>query len=342
MNARAKAIRPQFPAPEATRLPRRNFLRLIGGSAALQSLSRDADADTWPARPVRFIVGFPPGGASDIAARVVGQSLAGRLGQPFVIENRPGAGSNIAAEYVVRSPRDGYTILLVNAANAINATLYERLSFDFLHDITPIAGLIQAPIVMVVNPSLPAKSVPEFIAFSKAHSGKVNMASAGTGTSPHVTGEMFKMMTGLELSHVPYRGGAPALTDLMAGNVQVFFATLPSSIEYIKAGKLRALAVTTAARSPALPQVPALGEFVPGYEATDWYGVGGPKGLSGEIVRRLNAEINAVLLDPVTQARFSEMGAAVLVKSPSEFEKLIAAECEKWAAVVKFSGAKID
>ena len=275
------------------KLPRRQFLHLAAGAAALPAVSRIAWAQAYPTRPVRIIVGFAAGGAADIIARLIGQWLSERLGQPFVIENRPGAGSNIATEAVVRAPPDGYTLLLVGTANAINATLYDKLNFNFIRDIAPVAGIIRVPNVMVVNPSVPAKTVPEFIAYAKANPGKINMASGGIGTAAHVSGELFKMMAGVDMVHVPYRGAAPALTDLLGGQVQVMFASMPSSIEHIRAGKLRALAVTTATRSEALPDIPTVGEFVPGYEASAWYGVGAPKDTPAEIVDKLNKEINA-------------------------------------------------
>ena len=319
---------------------RRQFLHLAAGAAALPAVSRIARAQTYPTRPVRIIVGFPPGGAADIAARLMGQWLSERLGQPFVIENRPGAGSNIATEAVVRAPADGYTLLLVSTSNAINATLYDKLNFNFIRDIAPVAGIIRVPHVMEVNPSVPAKTVPEFIAYAKANPGKINMASAGIGAAPHVSGELFKMMTGVDMVHVPYRGAAPALTDLLGGQVQVMFDTMPSSIEYIRAGKLRALAVTTATRSEALPDIPTVGDFVPGYEASAWYGVGAPKNTPAEIVDKLNKEINAGLADPKMKARLADLGGTVLAGSPADFGKLIADETEKWAKVVKFAGIK--
>jgi tripartite-type tricarboxylate transporter receptor subunit TctC len=289
---------------------------------------------------VRLIVPFAPGGGSDIFARLIGQWLSERLGQPFVIDNRPGAGSNIGTEAVVNAHPDGYTLLLVNAANAINATLYDRLNFDFARDIVPVAGLIRVPNVVVVNPSVPAKTISELIAYTKANPDKINMGSAGTGSTPHVAGELFKMMTGARMAHVPYRGVAPALTDLLGGQIQVIFATMPSSIAYIRAGTLRALAVTSTMRSQELPDVPVVSEFVPGYEASNWYGVAVPKITSVEIVMKLNQEINAALADPKMKARLSDLGGMVLPGSPSDFERLIADETEKWAQVVRFSGAK--
>ena len=304
------------------------------------AVSRIAQAQSYPERPVRIVVGFTPGGTTDIAARLIGKWLTERLGQQFVIENRPGAGSNIAAEAVANAPSDGYTLLLVGAPNAINATLYEKLNFNFIRDIAPVGGIIRTALVMQVNPSVPAKTVPEFIAYVKANPGKVNMSSAGNGSAPHVAGELFKMMTGADMVHVPYRGAGPSLSDLIGGQVQVTFESMPSSIGYIRAGTLRALAVTTARRSEALPAIPTVGEFVPGYEASIWYGVGVPKNTPFQIVDKLNKEINAGLADPKLQARLAELGGIPLGGSPSEFGKLIAEETEKWGKVVKASGAK--
>ena len=322
------------------KLPRRKFLRMAAAAAIAPALPSAAWAQTYPARPVRLIVPFAPGGGSDIFARLIGQWLSERLGQPFVIDNRPGAGSNIGTEAVVNAHPDGYTLLLVNAANAINATLYDRLNFNFARDIVPVAGLIRVPNVVVVNPSVPAKTISELIAYTKANPDKINMGSAGTGSTPHVAGELFKMMAGASMAHVPYRGVAPALTDLLGGQIQVIFATMPSSIAYIRAGTLRALAVTSAMRSQELPDIPTVSEFVPGYEASNWYGVAVPKITSVEIVMKLNQEINAALADPKMKARLSDLGGMVLPGSPSDFERLIADETEKWAQVVRFSGAK--
>ena len=322
------------------KLPRRKFLRMAAAAAIAPALPSAAWAQTYPARPVRLIVPFAPGGGSDIFARLIGQWLSERLGQPFIIDNRPGAGSNIGTEAVVNAHPDGYTLLLVNAANAINATLYDRLNFDFARDIVLVAGLIRVPNVVVVNPSVPAKTISELIAYTKANPDKINMGSAGTGSTPHVAGELFKMMTGVRMAHVPYRGVAPALTDLLGGQIQVIFATMPSSIAYIRAGTLRALAVTSTMRSQELPDVPVVSEFVPGYEASNWYGVAVPKITSAEIVMKLNQEINAALADPKMKARLSDLGGLVLPGSPSDFERLIADETEKWAQVVRFSGAK--
>ena len=322
------------------KLPRRKFLHLAAGAAALSTVTRIAWTQAYPTRPVRIVVPFTPGGASDITARLMGQWLSERLGQQFVIDNRPGGGTNIGTEAVVRAPADGYTLLMVGGYNAINATLYDKLNHNFIRDIAPVAGIIVVPNVMVVNPSVPAATVPEFIAYAKSKPGKTTMASAGTGTPSHVTGELFKMMAGVNLVHVPYRGGGPALTDLLSGQVQVMFATMPSSIEYIRAGKLRALAVATATRSEALPDVPTVGEFVPGYEASSWSGVGAPKATPAEIVDKLNKEINAGLADPKMKARLADLGGTVLPGPPSDFGKLIAEETEKWAKVVKFAGIK--
>jgi tripartite-type tricarboxylate transporter receptor subunit TctC len=324
------------------KLPRRNFLRLAAGAAALPAVSRLARAQDYPTRPVRLIVGFAPGGTTDITARLIGQWLSERLGQQFVIENRTGAATNIATEAVVRAPADGYTLLLVTASNAINATLYDKLSFNFIHDIAPVAGIIRYPLVMQVNPSFPAKTVPEFISYVKSNPGKISYGSGGIGTSIHVASELFKMMAGVDMIHVPYRGGAPAMTDLMAGQVQVVFNPVPESMEFIRAGKLRPLAVTTATRSEVLPDVPTVGDFVPGYEASALQGIGAPKKTSAEIVDKLNKEINAGLDDPKLKARFAELGAAVFPGSPSDFSKFMADETEKWAKVIKFSGAKAD
>jgi len=324
------------------KLPRRTFLHLAAGTAALPAVSRVAWAQAYPTRPVRIIVGIPAGSATDIAARLIGQWLSERLGQPFIIENRVGAGGNVGTEMVVRSAPDGYTLLMVNGANAISATLYEKLNFNFIRDIAPVATISSNTLVMVVHPSAPAKSVPEFIAYAKANPGKIAMASAGNGTIQHVTGELFKMMAGIDLLHVPYRGAPPALTDLIGGRVQVMFDVLPSSIEYIKASKLRALAVTAAARSEVLPEIPTVGEFVPGYEASGWIGVGAPKATPAEIVDKLNKEINVALADPKMRARISDLGSAVFASSPAEFTNFIAAETEKWGKVIKFAGIKSE
>ncbi|MBV8108975.1 MAG: tripartite tricarboxylate transporter substrate binding protein [Hyphomicrobiales bacterium] len=324
------------------KLARRRFLYLAAGAAALPAVSPIATAQTYPTRPVRFIIGYPAGGSADLTARLLGQWLSERLGQPFVIESRPGSGTNIATETVVNAPPDGYTLLLVAPANAINATLYEKLNHNFMRDIAPVAGLIRFPNVIVVNPSVPAKTVPELIAYAKANPGKLNMASSGNGSTIHVSGELFKMMTGVNMVHVPYRGGAPALTDMISGQVQVMFDNVPTSIEFIRAGKLRALAVTTATRSKVLPDLPTVADFVPGYEASAWYGVGVPKGTPDDVIDKLNKEINAILADPKAKARLADLGASLLAGSPADFGKLVADETEKWGKVVKFSGAKPD
>jgi tripartite-type tricarboxylate transporter receptor subunit TctC len=324
------------------KLPRRLFLHLAGGAAALPAVSRFTWAQTYPRRPVRLIVGASAGGPNDILARLIGQWLSERLGQQFVIENRPGAGTNIGTEMVVRAAPDGYTLLMAPTAAAINATLYDKLNFVFLRDIAPVAGIIRASNVMEVNPSLSVKSVPEFIAYAKTNSGKISMASPGIGTSPHVAGELFKMMTGVTMVHVPYRGSAPALTDLIGGQVPVMFDALPSSIEFIRAGKLRALAVTTMVRSAALPNIPTVGDFVPGYEASAFWGLGAPRNTPAEIIDRLNKEINAGLADPNLKARLADLGGTPLVGSPADYGKLIAEETEKWAKVIKFASIKAD
>jgi tripartite-type tricarboxylate transporter receptor subunit TctC len=322
------------------KLPRRTFLQLAARAAVLPAVSRIAFAQAYPTRPVRIIVGFAPGGTADIIARLMGQWLSERLGQPFIIENRPGGGTNIATEAVVRAPADGYTLLMLSATQAINATLYDKLNFNFIRDIVPVAGTMRVPGIMVVNPSVPANTVPEFIAYAKANAGKLSMASGGIGSAGHISGELFKMMTGINIGHVPYRGGGPALTDLLAGQVQVYFSPMPAAIEYIKAGKLRALAVTTAARSEALPDIATVAEFVPGYEASTWVGVGAPKATPTEIVEKLNKEINAALADPKIKARLADLGGTVLPGTPADFGKLIADETEKWGKVVKFTGIK--
>jgi len=321
---------------------RRQFLRLSVSAAALPAVPRSGWAQAYPTRPVRVIIGFPPGGSADISARLMAQWLSERLGQTFVVDSRPGASTNIATEAVVHAPPDGYILLLIAPNNAINASLYEKLNHNFLRDIAPVAGINRFPNVMEVNPSVPVKTVPEFISYAKANPGKLNMASAGNGTTIHVSGELFKMMAGVDMVHVPYRGGAPALTDLMGGQVQVMFDNIPSSIEYVRAGKLRALAVTGAARSELLPDIPTVAEFVPGYEASAWYGIGAPKNTPREIVDKLNTTMNAILGDPAAKARMAALGATVLTGSAADFGKFIADETAKWAKVVKFSGAKPD
>ena len=324
------------------KLPRRNFLRLAAGAAVLSGVSRIARAQAYPSRPVRIIVGFAPGGATDIMARLMGQSLSERLRQPFVIENKPGAATNIATEAVVNAAPDGYTLLMVTSVNAINASVYEKLNFNLIRDVVPIASIHREPFVMEANPSVPVKTVAEFIAYAKANPGKLTMASAGIGSGNHISGELFKMMTGVNLVHVPYRGGGPALVDLISGQVQVLFATMSSSIEYVRAGKLRALAVTTATRSSVLPDIPTVAEFVPGYESSFWTGVGAPKNTPAEIVDKLNKEMNATLADPKFKARLADLGGTALSGSPLDFGKFVADETEKWAKVVKFAGVKAD
>jgi tripartite-type tricarboxylate transporter receptor subunit TctC len=324
------------------KLPRRQFLHLAVGAVALPTVSRVARAQAYPTRPVRFVAAFAAGGGSDILSRLMGQSLSERLGQPFVIENRPGAAGNIGTEAVVRAPPDGYTLLLVGAWNAINATLYDKLNFNFIRDIAPVAGISQEPNAIVVHPLVPAKTVPEFIAYANANPGKVNMASGGNGAPSHVSGELFKMLAGVSLVHVPYRGAGPALVDLLGGQVQVMFAPMTVSIEYIRAGKLRPLAVTTAIRSEALPDIPTVSEFVPGYEASQWYGVGVPKNTPAEVVNKLNREISAALADSKMKARLADLGSKPLAGSPAEFGKFIADETEKWGKVVRFANIKAE
>jgi tripartite-type tricarboxylate transporter receptor subunit TctC len=322
------------------KLPRRLFLQLAA-AAALTSASRSAGAQAYPQRPVRLIVPFASGGASDILARLIGQWLSERLGQPFVIEMRPGAGGNVGTEAVVNAAPDGHTLLMVNAApSAINATLYDKLNFNFMRDIAPVGGVVRTPLVLQVTPSFSPRAVPDLIAYAKANPGKVNMASAGNGTPPHVAGELFKMMAGVDIVHVPYRGGGPALVDLLGGQVQMMFGVLASSIEYIRAGKLRPLAVSTAMRAEALPDVPTVGDFLPGYEASDWYGICAPKGTPAAIIGKLNTEINAGLADPKLRARLADLGGTVLAGSPAEFGTLIADETEKWGKVVKAAHMK--
>ncbi len=314
---------------------RRGFLHLAAGVAALPSLSLGAAAQSYPARPVHLIVGFAAGGPNDTTARLIGQWLSERLGQQFIIENRTGAGGNIGTEVVVRAPPDGYTLLLAASSNAVNATLYDKLSYDFIRDIAPVAGLVRVPNVLVVNPSVPAKTVPEFIAYAKARPGQINMATAGNGSTTHISGELFKAMAGVDLVAVAYRGGGPALVDLLGGQMQVMFEPSISVIELIRAGKLRALAVTSATRSDLLPDVPTVGEFVPGYEASQWYGVGAPKGTPAEVIARLNSEINMALADPKLQARLAEQGSVPTPMTPVQFATLIADETEKWGKLVR-------
>jgi tripartite-type tricarboxylate transporter receptor subunit TctC len=320
---------------------RRQFLRLAGAAVALPAVSRGASAQAYPSRPVRVVIGYPPGGSADITARLMTQWLSERLGQSFIVESRPGGGTNIATEAVINAPPDGYTLLLVAPANAINATLYEKLNHNFLRDIVPVAGLIRFPNVVVVNPDVPVKTIPELIAYAKANPGKLNMASSGNGSTIHMSGELFKMMTGVNMIHVPYRGGALALTDMIGGQVQVMFDNIPTAMEFVRSGKLRGLAVTGAGRSETLPDLPTVADFLPGYEATSWYGLGAPKGTPNEIIEKLNREVNAILAEPKTKARFLELGASMLPGSASDFGKLVADETEKWGKVVKFSGAKV-
>jgi tripartite-type tricarboxylate transporter receptor subunit TctC len=321
---------------------RRQFLHLAASAAAFPTVPRIARAQAYPTRPVRIIVGYAAGGATDTVARMIGQGLSEHLGQQFVIDNRPGAGSNIATEAVVRASPDGYTLLLASSSNAINATLYEKLNFNFIRDIAPVAGLQSEPHFMLVNPSFPARTVPEFVAYAKANPGKVSMASAGIGSSPHLAGELFKMMTGVDLIHVPYRGGTQALADLIGGQVQVYFGLPSSCVEYVRASKLRALAVTTASRSDALPNVPTMIGFVPGYEAITWYGVGAPKNTPAETIAKLNRAINAALANSKMKAWLADIGDTALAGSPANFGKLIAEDTEKWAKVIKFAGIKAD
>jgi tripartite-type tricarboxylate transporter receptor subunit TctC len=336
----AKTFHHQRIEAHIMKLPRRQFLHLSVAAAALPVMPRIARAQTYPAKPVRLIVGYAAGGATDITARLIGQWLSERLSQQFIIENRPGAGTNIGTEAVVRAAPDGYTLLLVAPANTVNATFYDRLSFNFIRDIAPVAGLIRGPLVMEVHPSVPAMTVPEFIAYAKANPGKISIAVGGNGGGPHLAGELFKMMTGIDMVHVPYRGGAPALADLLGGQVHVMFDNLPTSLEFIKAGKVRPLAVTSATRTEALPDVPAMGEFLPGFEVGSWFGIGAPKGTPVYIVDKLNKEINAGLADPKMKAQIAEMSSVPMPMMPADFGKLIADETEKWGKVVKFAGMK--
>jgi len=321
-------------------LPRRRFLQLSAYAAAFPAVPRAARAQAYPVRPVRMVLGLSPGGSVDMVTRLIGQWLSERLGHPFVIENRPGASGDIATEAVVRAPPDGYTLLIVLAANAINATLHDKLKFSPIRDLAMVAGMVRVPNVMEIHPAVPVNTVPEFIAYAKANPGKLSFASGGNGSSLHVIGELFKMMAGIDMLHVPYRGAAPALIDLLAGQVQVMFDTIPKGIEYIRDGKLRALAVTTATRSPALPDVPSMGDFVPGFEAGSWWGVAAPKNTPVDIVDRLNKAFNAALADPKVRTRLVELGTTPLEFSPAEFGAFVEAETEKWARVIKFSGAK--
>jgi tripartite-type tricarboxylate transporter receptor subunit TctC len=329
-----------YPLGGSMKFQRRQFLHLATAAAVLPALPRIAHAQAWPTRPVRIVVGYAAGGVNDILARLVGKQLSDRLGQPVVVENKPGAGSNIATETVVRSPADGYTLLMVSAANAINTTLYEQMSFNFLRDISPVAGLGRVSNVLVVHPSFPAHTVPEFIAYAKANPAKISMASAGVGSPQHVGGELFKMMAGVDMVHVPYRGGAPALADLIGGQVQCYFSSTASSIEFIKTGKIRPLGVTSTERSAAVPDIPAIAEFVPGYEASAWYGLGAPKGTPKEVVERLNRETLAALADPALSLRLSELGVVPIKGTAAEFGAMLEDETGKWGKVVKFANIK--
>jgi tripartite-type tricarboxylate transporter receptor subunit TctC len=321
---------------------RRQFLHLAAGAAALPTISRVAGAADYPTKPVRVIVPAPPGDMLDILARLMGQRLSVRLGQPFVIDNRPGAATNIGTEAAVRSPPDGYTTVLLGPPAAINATLYDKLTFNVLRDIAPVAGIARAPNVMEVGLSVPVKTVPEFIAYAKANPGKINMASSGVGSSLHMSGELFKAMAGVDLTHVPYRGSVAALTDILAGQVQIIFDNLPASIEHIKAGRVRALAVTTATRCETFPDLPTVAEFVPGYEASPWWGLGAPKNTPTDIINTLNKEVSSALADATIKARLTDLGATVFSSSPADFGKHIADETEKWAKVIKFANIKLD
>ncbi len=323
-------------------IPRRRFLHLAAGTAALPMTSQVAWAQAYPARPVRWIIGFAPGGTTDVISRLIVQYMTEHLGQPFIVESRPGAATNLATEMVVRSPADGYTLLFIGSPNAINTSLYTRLNFNFSRDIAPVAAIVSVPNVMVVHPSVPVTTVPEFIAYAKANPGKINMASSGVGSTPHLAGELFKMMAGVDIQHVPYRGAAPAMTDLLAGQVQVYFVTTPSSMQYIKSGQLRAIAVTTAKRVPELPGLPAISEFVPGYDASAWYGLGAPKDTPKDIINKLNREINAAVADASIKKRFDDLGCTIIAGSPADLAKLIADDTERWAKVVRFAGLKAD
>jgi tripartite-type tricarboxylate transporter receptor subunit TctC len=323
------------------KLSHRRFQLLVAGAIVLPMVANRAGAQAWPSRPVRWVVGYAPGGGNDIVARLMGQWLADRLAQPFVIENKPGAATNIAAEFVVNAAPDGYTLLLVGQPNAINATLYETLPFNFIRDIAPVAGIMTVPNVMVVNPSFPANTVAEFIAYAHANPGKVNMASAGNGSAAHLAGELFKSMTGTSMVHVPYRGQAPAIADLLSGQVHVLFATSPASMEFIRSGKLKALAVTTAVRADALPDLPTVGDTVPGYEASAWYGIGAPQKTPAEIIDRLNRETNAGLADAKLKVRLADLGGTLIPGSPADFGKLIADDTEKWAKVIRSANIKL-
>jgi len=324
------------------KLPRRNFLHLVAGAAALPAMSQMAWAQAYPSRPVHILVGFPPGGPADILARLIGQRLSARLGQPFIVENRSGAQGQIATEAVVRAPADGNTLLLVVPGNGIANVLYDKLNFNFIRDAAPVAGISNGPLLMEVSPAIPVYTVPEFIAYAKARPGKVNFASPGNGSTIQLCGELFNIMTGVNMVHVPYRGNAPALTDLIAGQVQMMFADAPSSIEHVKAGKLRALAVTTAERSEFLPEMPTVSEFLPGFEASNWFGVAAPRNTPPEIIDKLNKEINITLAEPGIKARLADLGAAPLVGSPADFGRFVATEAEKWSKVIRAANIKVD
>jgi tripartite-type tricarboxylate transporter receptor subunit TctC len=322
------------------KLPRRNFLHLAAGAAALPAVSRIARAQAYPSRPVRIVVAFPAGGPNDVHARLMGQWLSERLGQPFVVENRPGAGGNLGTEVVVRSPPDGYTLLLLSTANSTNPAIYEKLNYDLIRDIAPVAAFFQGTYVMLVNPSVPAKTIPEFIAYAKANPGKINMGSNGVGAAGHLAGELFKMMTGIDMLHVAYRGEAPALTDLLSGQVQAVFASTTGAIEFVRSNQLRALGVTTATRSPGLPDIPSVSDFVPGYEVSSWVGMGAPKNTPTDVIDKLNTEINFGSASPLIKARYAELGVNTFAVSPATFGSFIAGEIQKWTKVVKFAGIK--
>jgi tripartite-type tricarboxylate transporter receptor subunit TctC len=324
------------------KLPRRNFLHLAAGAAALPTVSRIGWTEAYPSRPVRLVTGFAAAGGSDVVARLIGQWLSERFGQSFIIENRPGAGGNIGTESVVRAPPDGYTLLLVTFANVVNASLYKKLNFNFIRDISPVAGLMRVPDLMAIHPSVPARTVPEFIAYAKANAGKITMASAGNGSSGHLAGELLKMMVGISLVHAPYRGNGPALTDLLGGQVELMFPTSPSVVEYVKSGRLRGLAVTTASRSETLPDVPTVSEFVPGYEVSGLYGIGAPKGTPAEVIATINKESNAALANPKMKARFVDLGGIIIPGSPADFGKVIVEDTEKWAKVIEAANIKIE
>ena len=323
-------------------LLRRRFLHLAAGAAVLPGASGFCWAQAYPARPARIIVPYAAGGGVDITARLIGQWFSERLGASFVTENRTGAGGNLGTEVVANAPADGYTLLLAAVPNAVNATLFEKLNFNFIRDIAPVAGIIRVPMAVLVHPSVPAKTIPEFIAYAKANPGKVNMASAGTGSAPHMAGELFNVMAGVSMIHVPYRGQGPALSDLLGGQVQVLFAATPGTVDYVRTGKLRGLAITTAARADVFPELPPVGDFVPGYDASQWYGLGAPKNTPADIIDRLNREINAALADPAMKMRFADLGGEPLAGTPAEFGRLIAAETEKWAKVVRFAGLRAE